>query len=248
MSLEIAFLGALFLLISILYTSVGLGGGTSYLALLALFSFNYSQIPVIALICNIVAVSTSAFLMLKRKQFKFREIFPFLLLSIPFSYIGGMIFLPKNIFFFVLGMTLLFASFFLVYRRHQSHKKELSQINVFIPLSLGAFLGLISGALGIGGGIFLGPILYFLGYGPFNRVPMITTFFILLNSLAGLSARGGGTILVVVSEVWPLFVCVMMGSVIGFFWRNNKLAADKVKALTALLVFFVSTRLLFKSF
>ena len=100
----------LFLIIAILYSSVGFGGGSSYLAVLALSGLVFTQIRSLALICNIIVVSSNVFVFINDKQYEWKRVIPIVLMSIPLAFIGGYLQLSQNVFFILLGFTLLFSS------------------------------------------------------------------------------------------------------------------------------------------
>ena len=108
--LQYWFIIILFFLVAILYSSVGFGGGSSYLAILALTGIIFTQIRATALLCNIVVVSSNVFLFYKQKELDFKKIIPLVFLSVPFAFLGGYLKINQNFFFILLGFTLFFAA------------------------------------------------------------------------------------------------------------------------------------------
>jgi len=227
---------------------VGFGGGSSYIAVLALMEFRYDLIPVIALLCNIIVVTGGSYHFIKQRHFNWNLFWPFMVSSIPLAYVGGLIPLSREFFLALLGGCLLLAGLRLLFIRDESY----SQGSIKIPpralgLTVGAFLGLFSGMVGIGGGIFLAPILLNFRWGKPKQVAATASVFILVNSVAGLTGqlvKQGGLNAEVISY-WPLFFVVLIGGQLGSMMGSQKITQSFVKNLTGLLVLFVSGRLLF---
>ena len=239
-----------FFLVAIFYSMVGFGGGSSYVALLALFNLPYESIPQVALVCNLIVVSGGSYHFIKIGFFKFSLFWPFILTSIPFAFIGGRIPVSKEIFFLLLGVSLVAAGSRLLFSKSFKEVGGIKKVNVKLALFIGAFLGMLSGMVGIGGGIFLAPLLLNLKWGRPKEVAAIASAFILVNSLSGI----GGQIfksqsLVNVIEYWPLFVAVFFGGQIGSLLGSGKSVSHaRVKILTSVLVLFVGVRLLINNF
>ena len=144
----------LFLLVAILYSSVGFGGGSSYLAVLALTSLAFTQLRAIALLCNIVVVSGGTYIYIKNNLFNWRKIVPLVLMSIPLAFIGGYLKISQTFFFILLGITLLIAAILMWSSKYISKKAGNSNFKKSLTkdVSYGGFIGFISGMVGIGGG------------------------------------------------------------------------------------------------
>ena len=160
-------LSILFFVTALLYASVGFGGGSTYLALLLIWNVPYYIFPVIALVCNIFVVSGNSFNYIKAGNFNFKLLFPYLIGSIPFAFIGGSLEIDKNIFELFLFLVLVFAGIMLLlnFKSYDDKITTYNKISIFISMPIGAFLGFVSGVVGIGGGIFLSPILFLLKAG-----------------------------------------------------------------------------------
>ena len=178
----------LFFLIAMLYASVGFGGGSSYLAVLALTSLAFTQIRAIALLCNIVVVSGGSYIYIKNKLFNWQKIVPLVLASVPFAFIGGFLRISQTFFFVLLGVTLLIASILMWTSKYISRKGADTNYKntVSKDMSYGGFIGFISGMVGIGGGVFLAPLLHLTKWDTPKRIAATSSFFILVNSIAGL--------------------------------------------------------------
>jgi uncharacterized membrane protein YfcA len=189
----------LFFMVALLYSSVGFGGGSSYLAILALYSFEFTFLRAVSLLCNITVVTNGTWQYYRRKLFDFRRTLPLVLASVPMAYLGGMIKLEAKTFFVVLGCTLFLAAIAVWFRPDKRSKEQgigsegllncSSQHRfkrIFTSLALGAFIGFISGMVGIGGGIFLSPLLYLINWDEPKRISAVASLFILVNSISGL--------------------------------------------------------------
>lgn len=159
-------LAGLFFAVALAYSSVGLGRGSSYTALIATFGVAAPGIPVVSLSLNLLPTSTGSFNFVRNKYARFRLIFPFLVTSIPMSYLGGSLKLPKGVFYGILLISLIIVALRIYLWEEVSLKLDLSKTQK-IPLSLGAgsVLGMVAGIVGIGGGIYLVPLIIILGLG-----------------------------------------------------------------------------------
>ena len=244
-------LSILFFITAILYSSVGFGGGSTYLALLLIWDFPYYIFPVIALICNIIVVTGNCFNYIKAGNHNFSLLIPFLVGSIPFAFIGGGLSINKEIFEILLFVVLSFAGILLLInsKSYQADNFLTKKLSPYISLIIGSFLGLISGIVGIGGGIFLSPILFLLKADKPKNIVTTASLFILINSISGIF--GQLTKDSVINEVmlyWPLFFSVLIGGLLGNY-LNLKIFNSRVLAvITSFLVIFVSIRMGFKIF
>ena len=155
-------LSILFFITAILYSSVGFGGGSTYLALLLIWGIPYYIVPIIALLCNIIVVSGNSYNYIRAKNYNFKLLAPFLIGSIPLAFYGGTLLIQKEVFEILLFLVLSVAGFLLLINNKSYEDKYLiiKKINFFVAIFVGAILGLVSGTVGIGGGIFLSPILF----------------------------------------------------------------------------------------
>ena len=239
-------LSTLFFVTAILYSSVGFGGGSTYLALLLIWEVPYYIFPVIALLCNILVVSGNSINYVKAGNFSLKLLFPFLIGSIPFAFIGGSISIEKELFEFILFFVLMIAGLLLLFQSKLFNQKnnDYKKLPIYICFTIGSILGLISGIVGIGGGIFLSPILFLLRAADPKKITTTASLFILTNSLAGVVGQlTKGNVLDKLIEYWPLFFIVLIGGQIGNF-LNLKLFSNRILAIiTALLVLFVAIRM-----
>ena len=244
-------LSILFFITAILYSSVGFGGGSTYLALLLIWDIPYFIFPVLALICNIIVVSGNSITYVKAGKHNLKLLIPFIIGSIPFAFFGGSLVIKKEIFEFLLFLVLSTAGILLL-TNNKSYEDEniiIKKLNFFVSLTIGSVLGFVSGIVGIGGGIFLSPILFLLKADKPQIIATTASLFILLNSISGI--LGQLTKQTVINEIpiyWPLFICVLIGGLIGNY-LNLKIFNNRILAITtSLLVLFVSARMGLKLF
>jgi len=236
----------LFFVTAILYSSVGFGGGSTYLALLLLWDMPYYILPVIALGCNIVVVSGNSFNYIKAGNLNHRLLTPYLIGSVPMAYLGGTLEIEKNIFEILLFFVLLISGILLLFnfKSYDDNKNKYKEINYFFSLSIGAVLGILSGIVGIGGGIFLSPILFLLRAGLPKHIVTTSSLFILINSLAGIFGQlTKSYVLNDVLEYWYLLLFVFIGGQIGNYLNLKILPTRFLALITSCLVIFVAIRM-----
>ena len=244
-------LSIFFFITAILYSSVGFGGGSTYLALLLIWDTPYYIFPVIALFCNIIVVTGNSVNYIRAGNHNLKLLLPFLIGSIPFAYIGGTLIINKEIFEILLFLVLSVAGSLLLMNNKAYENKDITvkKLNILISVIIGSLLGLISGIVGIGGGIFLSPILFLLKADKPKNIITTASLFILVNSISGIF--GQFTKDNIINEFviyWPLFLSVFIGGLIGNY-LNLKIFSNRVLALiTSFLVIFVAARMAFKIF
>ncbi len=244
-------LSIFFFITAILYSSVGFGGGSTYLALLLIWDTPYYIFPVIALFCNIIVVTGNSVNYIRAGNHNLKLLLPFLIGSIPFAYIGGTLIINKEIFEILLFLVLSVAGILLLMSNKAYENKDITvkKLNIFISVIIGSLLGLISGIVGIGGGIFLSPILFLLKADKPKNIITTASLFILVNSISGIF--GQFTKDNIINEFviyWPLFLSVFIGGLIGNY-LNLKIFSNRVLALiTSFLVIFVAARMALKIF
>ena len=239
-------LAILFLVTAVLYSSVGFGGGSTYLALLLIWEVPYFIFPVISLSCNIIVVSGNCFNYIRAGNLNLKLLFPYLLGSIPLAFIGGSLPIEKEIFEILLFLVLLIAGILLL-RNFKSYDDKLSsyrKIPIFISISIGGILGFISGIVGIGGGIFLSPILFLLKVAHPKHIVTTASLFILINSISGIIGQlTKNTVLYELQNYWYLLAVVFIGGQVGNFLSLKILPARILVSVTAFLVLFVAIRM-----
>tara|TARA_Y200000002_G_C22620745_1_gene638067 strand:- start:579 stop:1325 length:747 start_codon:yes stop_codon:yes gene_type:complete len=244
-------LSIFFFITAILYSSVGFGGGSTYLALLLIWNIPYYIFPIIALICNIIVVTGNSINYIRAGNHNFKLLIPFLIGSIPFAFLGGTLIVDKAVFEILLFLVLSVAGLLLLINNKSYENKEIiiKKINLFVSILIGSILGLISGIVGIGGGIFLSPILFLLKADKPKNIVTTASLFILINSISGvLGQLTKETLLREIFVYWPLLLAVLIGGLLGNY-LNLKIFSNRVLALiTSLLVIFVAIRMGFRIF
>ena len=235
-----------FFVVSTLYSSVGFGGGSSYLALLTLVLVSFFAIRSIALVCNLVVVSGSTFLYFKHGHARLKDILPFVLTSIPMAFLGASFRLKEEVFFIILGGALIISSLFLIWQTSGIKLSEPTKVYpTYLSYLIGGAIGLLSGLVGIGGGIFLAPILNHINWDKSVKIAALASFFILVNSLSGLGGLFlAGTIELPWIETMALGLTVLIGGQLGVRLSLKRLSAKGIKRITAVLVLIVGIRVL----
>lgn len=239
-------LAALFFLTALLYGAVGFGGGSTYNALLVLAGTDYRAVPVIALACNVLVVTVGSWRFARSGHVDWRRIWPLFVLSIPFAWLGGRLVVAEMVFVGLLSASLLVAGLLMLWQPMWEKEAPAAIRSRWLEPVAGGALGFLAGVVGIGGGIFLAPLLYVLRWGPPKAIAGTCAVFILANSVAGLAgqlAKGGGAGADALATYWPLFPAVLVGGFIGSTLGSGRLNPKYVRILTALLILYVAARL-----
>ena len=239
-------LSILFFVTATLYSSVGFGGGSTYLALLLLWGVPYYIFPAIALLCNIFVVSGNCYNYIRAGNLNLKLLIPYIIGSVPFAFIGGSLQIDKDLFEILLFLVLSIAGILLLFkfRSYEDIESDYKKIPFIISLFIGSLLGFISGIVGIGGGIFLSPILFLLRVGKPQHIVTSASLFILINSVSGIIGQlTKNAVFNEISNYWVLLLAVIIGGQLGNF-LNLKVFSTKILALlTAILVIFVAIRM-----
>ena len=238
-------LSILFFITAILYSSVGFGGGSTYLALLLIWDIPYYIFPVIALLCNIIVVSGNSINYIRAGNHNLKLLIPFLIGSIPFAFLGGSLKIDKEIFETLLFFVLSIAGILLfINNKSYNNNFKIKKLSFLISFLIGSLLGFISGIIGIGGGIFLSPILFLLKAEKPKIIVTTASLFILINSIFGILGQfTKENIFNDLINYWPLFLSVLIGGHIGNY-LNLKIFSNRTLAImTSILVIFVSIRI-----
>ena len=242
-------LSILFFITAILYSSVGFGGGSTYLALLLIWGVPYTIFPIIALSCNIIVVSGNCYNYIRAGNLNLKLLIPYLIGSIPLAFIGGSLPVEKKFFEILLFLVLSLAGCLLLinFRSYDDKQKSYKNIPFLVSVIIGGILGFISGIVGIGGGIFLSPILFLIRVARPKHIITAASLFILINSVFGII--GQLTKNLNFDEVYSFFyllIAVLIGGQIGNY-LNLKIFPTRLLALiTSGLVLFVAIRMGFK--
>ena len=244
-------LSILFFVTAILYASVGFGGGSTYLALMLIWDIPYYIFPVIALICNIFVVSGNSFNYIKAGNLNLKLLLPYLIGSIPLAFFGGSLQIDKNLFeiFLFIVLTLAGTLLFINFKSYDDNETAYRNVPIFISILIGAILGFVSGVVGVGGGIFLSPILFLIKAAKPKHIVTAASLFIFINSISGVIGQlTKNIVLSDISNYWYLFLVVIIGGHIGNY-LNLKIFPTRFLALiTSVLVLFVAIRIGIKLF
>lgn len=248
LTISLPLLTLLFSLVAFFYASVGLGGGSSYTALLAIFGASTAAIPVISLSLNILVTTFGSITFFLKGHARLRLIAPFLVSSIPMAYIGGMIRLPRQIFYILLIICLGLAAY-RVYFPADIKPPNLSQnTKLWLAVAFGALLGLTAGITGIGGGVYLVPLILLLGLGSAKEAAACGAFFIFVNSASGLISRLSQSQFDILA-VWPLILCPVIAGVAGSIAGAGPLPPRTMQKVLGIIlviaVFLLVKRLIF---
>ncbi|MEZ4886077.1 MAG: sulfite exporter TauE/SafE family protein [Chitinophagales bacterium] len=237
--------------IAVLYSSVGFGGGSSYLAILALYSIDYRLLRATALLCNIIVVSGGTYIFYKKGFLNWRKMLPLVLISVPMAYIGGSLHISQRTFFILLSVALILAAILMLIQSYKNVEgnalNSIRMTNETFNAGLGGGIGFLSGMVGIGGGIFLAPVLHLLKWDGAKTIAATASFFILVNSISGLAGQMSNPEFKLNWEfaamlMGAVFVGGQIGSRLGAVWFSP----NWVRRLTAVLILFVGVRILLK--
>ncbi len=248
----ILLISAGFFIIAVLYSSAGFGGGSSYLALLSLFVGDFSAIKTAALFCNLMVVSNSSYLFMKNGYFDKRRFLPLAICSIPAAFVAATIHLSQKTFFICLGCVLALSGLLLItqlYAKPRLYESGPGNHGLSLPVNatLGAATGFLSGLVGIGGGILLSPVLNLMNWDTPKKIAALASFFILVNSVAGLTGQAsGGTLTFNVQLMLPLLTAVFLGGQVGTRLSLQLIRPQLLKALTGVLVAYIGIKLVLK--
>jgi uncharacterized protein len=240
-------LAAAFALTALLYASVGFGGGSTYSALLALSGVDYRLLPIVSLLCNVVVVAGSTVRFARANVTPWRGALLLTGIAAPAAFLGGLTPIREAAFLTLLGASLVLTGLTLLAPQTSIQEGEPLRLTRWIPL-IAAPIGYLAGLVGIGGGIFLAPILHLVRWNSARAVAATAALFILVNSLFGvagqLAKNGPGTVGAAVAFGLPLLVAVAIGGQIGSLMAVRFLPQKAIRWLTAALTIWVGARLL----
>jgi hypothetical protein len=206
----------IFMAIAFTYSSVGLGGGSSYTAVLAVTGVSIIFIPTVSLLLNILVSSLGTYHFTRYKHVNFRVLLPFLVSSMPMSFLGGSLHLEKEIFQYILLFSLVLVVLRIYFWDQVSLRIQLNaNQSLILSIISGGILGLIAGIVGIGGGIYLAPLVLLFNLGTVKEAAGCAVIFVFLNSFTGLLGRANQHQINDVISYWPLVLAVIVGGFLG---------------------------------
>ncbi len=233
--------------IALVYSSVGFGGGSSYLAILALYDFDFLDIRTTALLCNIAVVAGSTILYMRNNLVNWKKLISIVVFSVPMAFLGGLLPINEIVFFVLLASALCVAASVMWFQPQIREESEALKLHPVVSGSLGGGIGFLSGMVGIGGGIFLSPILHLIRWASPKVIAATAAVFILVNSLAGVAGQAmNPNFNFNLQFVLPLILAVIAGGQIGSRLGISYFSQVAVKRATALLVLYVSLRIFYK--
>ena len=245
---SIYIIAVLFFIIAFIYSSVGLGGGSSYTALMAILGFGTLAIPMLSLAFNAMVTAVGSVNYIRHKHARWNLILPFLVSSIPMSYLGGALQLDKQTFYWVLWVSLCFVAARIYLWREVRIKLNISaRGKLFIALLSGSILGFVAGVAGIGGGIYLVPLIIILGLGTAKEAAASGVIFIFINSIAGLISRLQHN-MIDLGEYLPLIVAVVLGGVLGSHFGAVRYSARMMEKILGVIILLAIVMLGWKLF
>ena len=243
-----SWLAALFLLVALTYASVGFGGGSTYTALLGLWGVDFKLIPVISLLCNIIVVTGGVWRFQRAVLIDWKAVWPLLLVSAPLAFLGGLVPLKQWLFLLILGGGLLASCVALLVQTERWQPRRMPKPALLV---LSAAIGLLAGLSGIGGGIFMAPVLHLIRWAEAKRIAAFASLYILINSVAGVAGQlvknGPSVFGGVLDSYWPMMVAVLIGGQIGGILGLRLFSPRILRTTTAVLVGYVAVRLIGQS-
>ncbi|MCJ8165052.1 sulfite exporter TauE/SafE family protein [Pontibacter sp. E15-1] len=239
-----------FFVIAFIYASVGFGGGSSYLAILALYALPFKELRLIALLCNIVVVTGGTILFVRNHHVNWRKILPLVIFSVPMAFLGATLRIEQRTFFILLGCSLLVAAVLLWSRKRHTDIPAAGAPDRATYAKdgfLGGGIGFLSGMLGIGGGIFLSPLLNLIRWDNPRKIAATASVFILVNSISGIA----GQLLQLPPGINFTRILLLCGAVFAGGQLGSRLAILKldpymIRRMTAVLIFVAGIEVLYK--
>jgi uncharacterized protein len=229
-------------IVAVLYSSVGHGGASGYLAVMAFLSVAPEVTRPTALVLNLFVASIATIQFYRSGYFSWRIFLPFAVASIPMAFFGGMVHLPTNVYKIVLGAVLIFAAFRLAI--NLKGDDEVRQPPIVWALLIGAVIGLLSGLVGVGGGIFLTPVLLLARWSETKTAAGVSAMFILVNSISGLAGNFRQA-MELSSDVWLWIVAAVAGGIIGSTLGSRRFNSLTLRRVLALVLVFAGIKLIF---
>lgn len=230
--------------IAFFYSAVGHGGASGYLAVLSIAGLELAQIKTSALLLNVLVAGVSFFQFYRARHFNFKLFYPFAIAAIPMAYMGSLIQLNPEVYKQVLGFCLLAAVLRMLGVFNRNETDETKSVNLYYALLIGAVLGFVSGVIGIGGGIFLSPIILLLRWGTLKQTAAVSSLFIVTNSLAGILGMMNQKI-EINTPVYLWLIVAMLAGFVGAAWGSKIVSSKLLKNVLAIVLFVAAIKLIF---
>ncbi len=240
--LTLVFFLSLFV-VAFLYSSVGHGGASGYLALMALFSYAPETMRPTALMLNIFVSATGFIQYYRGGHFRWRLFWPFAITSVPAAFLGGLIVMDAKLYKIILGILLLFSVIRLAGLKFDDSITKKDQ-GIFISMLIGAGIGILSGMIGIGGGIILSPVILLLHWANMKQTAAVSAIFILVNSISGMTGLMTKGIHFNPAMIW-MIVIAFLGGLLGSYLGAIKIQSSYLRKILAIVLLMASIKLLF---
>lgn len=234
--MSIYLIALLFFIIAALYASVGFGGGSSYIALLLILGMAIEEVRLIALICNIIVVLGSCINYYRADMIPWKKVLPIVIVSVPCAFLGGTIQLDSGLYRLLAGVTLVIAAVLMLRPTANKLMNDSNPLSTGVRSSIGGGIGFVSGLIGIGGGIFLSPLLNIIKWETAKLISVTASVFILFNSIAGIAGQLTNQIDIDTQNILILGLAVLTGGQLGNYLNIKILSPTSVRLLTAILV------------
>lgn len=246
MTFEDIFLAVLIFVAALLYSLVGHGGASGYLAAMAFAGMAPEVMRPTALSLNVLVASIATLKYFRVGAFSWKLFWPFALASIPFAYIGGTLTLPGHIYKPLVGAVLVYAAWYSFRTAHRSVHVAAEQPHIAILILAGAALGLLSGLTGVGGGIFLSPLLLYFRWAAVKVISGIAAAFILVNSISGLV--GAMMVAPILPAALPLWaVAAVIGGYAGAEYGSKRLGNPAIQKILAVVLVIAGAKMIITS-
>ena len=233
----VALLASGMLVAAFLYASVGHGGASAYIAAMAIAGVAPAEMRPIALQLNVLVSAIATVKFYRAGYFSWRLFWPFAVVSIPAAYVGGAITLPGTAYKILVGAVLLYAAWQLWWSaRASGQERPAPHVPIALSMAIGACLGVLSGLTGVGGGIFLSPLLLLLGWAGTKQTSAVAAMFILVNSIAGIGAILAGRGVSLPDFTWILAIAVLAGGWLGAEYGSRRFANPFIRRMLAVVL------------
>src|SRR6266850_924506 len=228
------------------YASVGHGGASAYIAAMALAGITPADMRPIALALNLLVSAIATYKFARAGYFRWRLFWPFAAVSVPLAFIGGAITLPGHAYKILVGVVLIYAAWQLWRSaRAGDEMRAVREPPVALAMAVGGALGLLAGLTGVGGGIFLSPMLLILGWAGTKQTSAVAAPFILVNSIAGLAGTFFAKSAALPGHVWILVPAVLVGGWLGAEYGSRRFANPLIRRMLAVVLALAGTKMLF---